>query len=50
MSCSELKSYNLAKLPGNNKDTVLGQFRNIDAPRDGLLNILSESTKVAFKV
>ena len=48
MSCSELKSYNLAKLPGNNKDTVLGQFRNIDAPRDGLLNFLSESTKVAF--
>jgi len=49
MSCSELKSYNLAKLPGNNKDTVLGQFRNIDAPRDGLLNFLSESTKAAFK-
>jgi len=47
MSCSELKSY-LAKLPGNNKDSILGQFRNIDAPRDGLLNFLSESTKVAF--
>jgi hypothetical protein len=47
MSCDSLRSY-LSKLPGNNKDYILGQFKNIDG-RDGLLSFLPEVTKHAFK-
>ena len=43
MSCDSLRSY-LSKLPGNNKDYILGQFKNIDG-RDGLLTFLPEVTK-----
>jgi len=46
--CVELKS-DFTNLPSNNKDTTPGQFRYIDAPRDGLLNFLSESTQVVCK-
>jgi len=47
MSCDSLRSY-LSKLPGNNKDYILGQFKNIDG-RDGLLSFFPGVTKCAFK-
>ena len=47
MSCDSLRSY-LFTLPGNNKDYILGQSKNIDG-RDGLLSFLPKLTKHAFK-
>ena len=47
MSCDSLRSY-LSKLPGNNKDYILGQFKNIDG-RNRLLSFLPEVTNNAFK-
>ena len=47
ISCAELRSY-LVKLPGNNKDSILGHFKNIDG-KDGLLCFLPETARIAFK-